>query len=140
MLTRVAAAFYNFTPILIPQEQTTAQVSVILDATKADTLIAAAGALPQGALDALNLYIIWVVEQTSRQMDFLEDPTDAPGSASWHDIIEKGAQIDRAVPPLPSTTESPPDLVSISQSNTKDSFEIKNYTQKVRLLFVYRIC
>lgn len=110
----------------------------MLAETKADVLVAPAGALPLKAL--VRKYaglkqVIWVVERTSRHMDWNEVPEGEGGKAEiavWHDIVE-----DKASASLELPTEIPggslPNVVMVEEDSMSalDSFEVVEFTQKV---------
>ena len=139
-LTSTAATFYGITPVLVPPEQPLDTLAGILRETRAEVLIAGAGALPLTEL--LQQYkslkqIIWVVERTSRHMDWNEIPEGVGGIADiavWHDIIE-----DKASAPSELPTEVPggtiPTILFVVEDglSAMDSYEIIEFTQKVRL-------
>jgi hypothetical protein len=89
-----ACAFYGLDAILIPYNQPHPEVIDLLKMTKADTLVAAAGSLPLG--DVTNGHksikqVIWVVEKTSRHMDWTEVPQDIGGQMDisvWHQLVQ----------------------------------------------------
>lgn len=131
-----ASAFYGFAPILIPQGQSPKSLGKILEAVNADTLVALAGSVPlQGLLQQyphLN-QVVWVVERTSRHMDWNEVPEGVGGKAEiavWHDIIEE--KRSSVSTDLPSDKE-PTKIVIASKdaSNKADSFEIVEFSQQV---------
>lgn len=106
--------------------------------TKADVLVAPAGAVPLKGL--LRKYpglqqVVWVVERSSRHMDWNEVPEGEGGKADiavWNDIID-----DKASASLELPTEIPggdvPNLVMVEEDSMSafDSFEIVEFTQKV---------
>ena len=104
-MNNIAATFYGFTPILIPQGQSLETLAKILTDTNADIFVAAAGAIP---LEGLLKYhsglkqVIWVAERSSRHMEWNEVPEGVGGKADiavWHEIIdEKGDSISSELP------------------------------------------
>ena len=106
--------------------------------SKADILIAGAGSLPLKEL--LPKYphlkqVIWVVERTSRHMDWNEVGEGEGGKADiavWHDIIDEKQ----------ASSELPGDILEGSATNilmvtedawsAMDSYEIRELTQAVR--------
>lgn len=138
LLTYTAATFYGLNPILIPPEQDLDTLAGILTETRAEVLIAGAGALSLNEL--LQKYrslkqIIWVVERTSRHMDWNEVPEGVGGKADiavWHDIIDEKASMPSELP-----TEIPggavPDVLCVVEDGISalDSYEIVTFTQKV---------
>lgn len=133
-----AATFYGLTPILVPQDQSLDMLAGILTETKADVLVAGAGAVPLNEL--LRHYpslkqVIWVVERTSRHMDWNEVPEGAGGKAdiaAWHDIIdEKGSTSAELPTEVPGGTL--PNIIMVAEDSMSafDSYEVVEFTQKV---------
>lgn len=137
ILTRYSAAvFYGFTPILIPQGMSQEQLIQYLLPIGPDCLLAPAGTLsPQILLQSCPSLkrFIWVVEETSRQMDWKASAEDGGVKlAVWHDIIEEKRQ--SASSELPSEPEGfgPPPIVAAWQGNKGPiHFEMVGYSQKV---------
>lgn len=94
-LTSQACAFYGLAPVLIPYNQPQEVVIQLLQQTNADSLIANAGSLSLVDLcqNVTNLRsITWVVEKTSRHMDWTGVPDGARDKvtvAVWHNLIEE---------------------------------------------------
>lgn len=108
----------------------------MLNASEIDGLVAAAGTLPLDDLasQVLKLRLItWVVEPSSRHMDWNERPTNASDRVVvnvWHDVIEenKASAISSFPPNIPG--ETLPDLVTIWQPNDNQSkATITTFTQ-----------
>ncbi|KAL8638342.1 MAG: hypothetical protein Q9228_004500 [Teloschistes exilis] len=135
LVTLFASAFHGFAPILIPQGQSPESLSKILEAANADTLVALAGSVPlQGLLQQYPhlKQVVWVVERTSRHMDWNEVPEGVGGKADiavWHDIVEE--KRSSVSTDLPSDKE-PTKIVIASKdaSNKADSFEIVEFSQQ----------
>lgn len=131
-----ASAYYGFTPILVPLGQSLEDLSSMLRAANADTLVTAAGSVPlQGLLEQHPdlKQVVWVVERTSRHMDWNEIPEGVGGKAEiavWHDIVEERRSSVSA--DLPDGKE-PTNVVVISKnaSNQPDGFEVVHFTQQV---------
>ena len=107
--------------------------------TGPDCLLAPAGILsPQTLLQSCPSLkrFIWVVEKTSRQMDWKASTADASVKfAVWNDIIEEKRQ--SASSKLPSEPEGfePPPVVAAWQGNKGPThFEIVGYSQKVSVV------
>ena len=135
-----AAVFYGFTPILVPKDQTLDNLAGILLETKADILIAGAGGVPLN--DLIRKYpnlkqVIWVVERTSRHMDWNEVPEGEGGKADiavWHDIIDEQTSSASDLPQeVPGGAN--PNIVTVAEDSTSafDSYEIVELTQKVAI-------
>ena len=135
---RSAAIFHGLTPILVPQDQSLANIAGILTETRADALVAGAGAVPLKEL--LRKYpslkqMIWVVERTSRHMDWNEVPEGEGGRAEiavWHDIVDEKNSASRELPTELSGGSLPNVAMVIEDGmSALDSYEIVEYTQKV---------
>ncbi|KAI9829669.1 MAG: hypothetical protein M1819_006040 [Sarea resinae] len=93
LTTVLAAAFYKFTPILIPHEQRLDSLVSLLQKTQPDVLIAEAGVVPLDELTKAypNLReVIWVVEKGSRHMGWNE-PNGMKGDVKvsiWHELLD----------------------------------------------------
>lgn len=138
LVTLFASAFYSFTPILIPQEQSLDDLGKMLRAANADVLVTAAGSVPLRGL--LEQYpglrqVIWVVEGTSRHMDWNEVPEGVGGKADiavWHDIVEEKRSAVSAEPPTETAGKPPPNVVIVSKNaaNRSTGFEVVEFTQQ----------
>lgn len=118
---RLACTFYGITPVLLPFNLPHAKAYELLNASEVDGMVAAAGTLP---LDDLAVQVpklrllTWVVESTSRHMDWNGVPTNASDRLTvsvWHDVIEENEP--RATSSLPANMpgETLSDLVTIWQ-------------------------
>lgn len=109
----------------------------MLKAASADTLITLAGSVPLQAL--LEQYpdlkqVVWVVEKTSRHMEWSEVPEGVGGKAEiavWHDIIEERRS---SVTGDLTNDKEPTNVIVISKnvSNPSTGFDIVEITQQVR--------
>lgn len=132
-----ASAFYGFTPILVPQGQSLEDLSAMLKAANADTLIALAGSVPLQALSEQYpglKQVVWLVERTSRHMEWSEVPEGVGGKAEiavWHDIVEERRS---SVSGDLISEKEPTNVVVISKdaSNKSTGFQIVEFTQQVR--------
>ncbi|KAL8894487.1 MAG: hypothetical protein Q9192_004283 [Flavoplaca navasiana] len=133
LVTLIASAFYGFTPILIPQEQPPETLSGILKTSRADALVTAAGSVPlQELLEQHSglKQVVWVVERTSRHMDWNEVPEGVGGKAEiavWHDIIEERKSSVSADLPTDDADKTPPNLIFISQGK---NYELVEFTHE----------
>ena len=105
----------------------------ILKKSRSEILIAPAGTVTPGNIAELSSTLkqtIWVVESTSRQMDWTQD-SSKKSTALWHEIIESNQK--QQFSDLPSTERDyqPPDILSVTPLPTPGSYEITTYTQKV---------
>ncbi|KAL8981336.1 MAG: hypothetical protein Q9177_005607 [Variospora cf. flavescens] len=135
LITLFASAFYGFTPILVPQGQSLEDLSTMLKAASVDTLVTLAGSVPLQAL--LEQYpdlkqVVWVVEKTSRHMEWSEVPEGVGGKAEiavWHDIIEERRS---SVTGDLTNDKEPTNVIVISKnvSNLSTGFDIVEITQQ----------
>ena len=136
-MNSLASAFYGLTPILIPQQKSLDTLAGILVETKADILVAGAGSLPLKEL--LPKYpnlkqVIWVVERTSRHMDWNEVAEGEGGKADiavWHDIIDKGQASSELPDDVPGGTVTNVVMVTEDAWSAMDSYELTEFTQAV---------
>ncbi len=117
----VACAFYHLTPILLPYNLPHPKVYELLHATSADGLISAAGNLPLDDLakQSTNLHLLtWVVEKTSRHMDWNGAPSSNLKVSVWHDVVEENTS---SAPQLPANDDlvTPAGLVVVWQNLRK---------------------
>ena len=105
---------------------------------KADVLLAPAGILSSQELLRYSpslKRIIWVVEKTSRQMDWMQGPQSPGGSVQidlWHDVVETTGQATSSDPPSEPTGFRVPNVISLFPKNGGADFSIMEYTQSVR--------
>ena len=137
-----AAAFYGFTPILIPQGRSIEKLADLLSRTQADVLVAPAGTIPLKELakhySSLK-QVVWVVERSSRHMDWNEVPEGVGGNAdvhAWHDIVDQKEELHSSEVPTDDSGSAPPNIVTIYQNHGKgvDDYEIVEFTSNVRFL------
>ncbi|KAH9882670.1 hypothetical protein J1614_000906 [Plenodomus biglobosus] len=129
-----AAAFYGFTPILIPYNQPHPTLVQLLVSTGADSLIAAAGSIPLAEVGkgASSLrQIVWTVEKTSRHMDWSEVPEGIGGKIDvsvWHELVqEHKASADIQ---LPENKDKAPSIAFLWQETVGKPAEIVDFTQQ----------
>ena len=136
-----AAAFYGLTIILIPQGQSREALTDFLRETNADILLAQAGTLSLNEL--MKSYsglrqVIWVVEKSSRHMDWKE-PSDYDHGritlATWHNLIEEQKGFASPDPPSNVPDFVLPNILAVWQRQTTASLpetdEVVEFTQKV---------
>lgn len=131
-----AAAFYRFTPILIPYNQPHPTLVELLQATGADSLIAQAGTIPLAdvsrAVPGLR-QIVWTVEKTSRHMDWSEVPEGIGGNVDvsvWHELVQDSKHTEDA---LPSGGAKAPGVVFLWQEAVGKPAEMVEFTQQASL-------
>ncbi|CBY00154.1 hypothetical protein LEMA_P012840.1 [Plenodomus lingam JN3] len=128
-----AAAFYGFTPILIPFNQPHPTLVDLLVSTGADALIAAAGSisLAEVGKGAPGLrQIVWTVEETSRHMDWSEVPQGIGGKIDvsvWHELVLE--QKTSAVQ-LPANKDKAPSVAFVWQEAPGKAAEVVEFTQQ----------
>lgn len=131
-----SCSFYGLTPILIPYDHPTTEIIGLLQKTKADVLIAEAGSLPleEVAKKHKSLkQVIWVVEKTSRHMDWTEVPKDIGGNIDvsvWHQLVQDHQDVSTAeIPDIKS--EELGKIVTICANKPGSEERIVEFTQKV---------
>ncbi|KAI9760509.1 MAG: hypothetical protein M4579_001594 [Chaenotheca gracillima] len=133
--TVFASAFHQFTPILLPYDQSKETVIKFLQSTKPDLLVAAAGVFPLS--DIVAKYpglkkVIWVVEQGSRHMDWSQDADSSnksTGVSTWHDIIGDGKSSEASELPPRQKDDHVSGLVTIWQKSKNDPGQAVEYSQ-----------
>ena len=140
LISDTASAFYSFIPVLVPRVQSLELLGDMLKTTHVDTLIAAAGSVPlQGLLEQHPglKQVVWVVERTSRHMDWNEVPEGFGGNAEiavWHEIIEERKALVSADPPTDNVEKAATNVISVSQSASGKEFEVVEFTQQVLMI------
>ena len=136
LATLFACSFYGLSPVLIPYNQPHNKVVEQLAATKADALVAQAGSLPLEEVGVAYKglkQVIWVVEKTSRHVDWTEVPRDVGGGMDvgmWHQIVQDSS--DASIGSLPDIKSNElPNVVTIWLGKTDSTPQIVEFTQKV---------
>ncbi|KAI7211750.1 acetyl-CoA synthetase-like protein [Hortaea werneckii] len=107
LTTIFACAFYGISPILLPYNLPHQKAFELITATSADALVCEAGNLPLEDLakQCPNLRLLtWVVEKTSRHVDWNGSPTNSKNNLNvsvWHELVEL-APSSIATAPLPA--------------------------------------
>ncbi|RMY15107.1 hypothetical protein D0868_01068 [Hortaea werneckii] len=107
LTTIFACAFYGLSPILLPYNLPHQKAFELINATSADALVCEAGNLPLEDLakQCPNLRLLtWVVEKTSRHVDWNGGPTNSKNNLNvsvWHELVES-APSSIATAPLPA--------------------------------------
>ncbi|KAI7696453.1 acetyl-CoA synthetase-like protein, partial [Hortaea werneckii] len=107
LTTIFACAFHGLSPILLPYNLPHQKAFDLINATSADALVCEAGNLPLEDLakQCSNLRLLtWVVEKTSRHVDWNGGPTSSKNNLNvsvWHELVES-ASSSIAPAPLPS--------------------------------------
>ena len=105
----------------------------VLNETEADVIFALAGAVSLSDLkkNSANLKeTIWVVEQTSRHMDFMEPEIDS-NSSEYHGLIEKHKDSANSELPTDVDINNAPNVISIWQGKDQTAYEIVEFAQSV---------
>nr|POE87397.1 hypothetical protein CFP56_29986 [Quercus suber] len=134
LMTIFACSFYGLTPVLLPYNLPHPKVYELLNAVGADALVCAAGNLPLDDLASSCKplrQLTWVVEKTSRHMDWNGVPDAAADRLKvnvWHDVIEDRRAAATSTMPSDIT---PGDLISVWQpTDPAQKAEIVTFTQK----------
>ncbi|KAI7702443.1 acetyl-CoA synthetase-like protein, partial [Hortaea werneckii] len=107
LTTIFACAFNGLSPVLLPYNLPHQKASELINATSADALVCEAGNLPLEDLakQCSNLRLLtWVVEKTSRHVDWNGGPTNSKNNLNvsvWHELVES-APSSIATAPLPA--------------------------------------
>lgn len=112
----------------------------ILHRSHADALIAPAGTVQVEhlAMSCPNLkHTIWVVEPSSRHMDFKATPSTTKTAVEWHEIIKQTGS--DATSSLPSAEESTtlPNIICVLRSASSTAHNAVEYTQRVSISVLY---
>ena len=131
------AAFYGFSPVLIPYNQPHPALIKLLNETGADSLIAQAGSLPLAdigkGVPSLR-QVILTVEKTSRHMDWNEVPEGIGGKIDvsvWHELVQD--QKTRSSTELPQNESGPKpgNLIFVWQEKPGKEADIVEFSQNV---------
>jgi hypothetical protein len=131
-----ACSFYGLSPILIPYNQSHHKVVEQLASTKADSLIAQAGSVPLEEVlkKHKNLkQVIWVVEKTSRHVDWTEVPRDVGGQLDvcmWHQLVQDHQDISSSSMP-DIKPDDLPNIITIWLDKPGFAAQVIEFTQKV---------
>lgn len=137
MQTLTAGSFYGFEIVLIPHNLPAATLSSHLQNSKADALIAEAGAVDLSLVTKGNKQVsavIWVAKYGNRHMDWHEVPKDVRGTLEvsvWHELAEEGKDLAGFdVPEYDPTTPAP--AVHTIWPSDSQSGEFIDFKQEVR--------
>ncbi|PIA91411.1 hypothetical protein CB0940_09826 [Cercospora beticola] len=119
--TIFACAFHGLSPVLLPYNVPHPKVYELLNATGADALVANAGTIPLDDLtkscQQLRL-VTWVVERTSKHMDWNGVPDHAQGRLQvsvWHDLVDENKSSAGAQLPSNESGDKPGDVIFVWQ-------------------------
>lgn len=143
----LACSFYGLTPVLLPYNLPHLRIYELLKTTEATCLICAAGNIPLDdvAEACPNIRLLtWVVEKTSRHMDWNGVPESAQGRLSvsvWHDLVEEGLETATSDLPSNDTGDAVGSIITIwlnihdpSLPATITSFSHANFTSSIASL------
>ena len=106
----------------------------ILHSTNADFLIAPAGTVPieHLAMSCPNLkHSIWVVEKSSRHLDFKSTPNNTQTAVEWHEIVRQATlESSRGLTSFDKATTIP-NVISILKGRETTSYQVVESTQQV---------
>ncbi|KAF2455592.1 hypothetical protein BDY21DRAFT_289228 [Lineolata rhizophorae] len=129
-----AGSFFGFDTILVPYNQPPEALTSLLRETEADSLIAEAGSLPLEDVgkDVPNLHqVVWVVEKTSRHVDWSEVPAGVGGKIDvvvWHELSreQNGSSAEL---PADDSKQTPGGIVAVWQVAPGAQSEIVEFSQ-----------
>lgn len=110
----------------------------MLQRSGADSLIAEAGSIPLSdvAQGVPNLkQAIWVVEKTSRHVDWNEVPEGAGGKvevSTWHELVQDHVASASLELPQYSTSDKAANIITVWQDREGGEGEVVEFTQQVR--------
>ena len=122
--------------MLLPYNQPHAYIVTLLQVSRATCLVASAGSLPldlvcSGASGVKQ--ITWVVEESSKQMDWAGVPDSIQGKATvsvWHDLVRENK--DKVSPEVPDFNDAiPGDLWTVWQATRNSSPQLVPFNQQV---------
>lgn len=126
LLTRIiACSFYGISPILLPYNLPHPAAYALINATTADGLVCAAGSLPlDGVAKECSKIrsLVWVVEKTSRHMDWHGVPHFAKNRLTvnvWHDVVQENLSKTDDDLPTNASGDAPTDIITFWDSPTK---------------------
>ncbi|MCJ1403006.1 hypothetical protein MMC11_006228 [Xylographa trunciseda] len=127
-----AAAYNGIVPILVPQHLSFETLADVLHSTNADILIAPAGTVPAEHL-AMSCpkvkQAIWVVEETSRHMDFGVNPSKTQTAVEWHEIVGD-VDLNSNAPSDLLSTGGTPAIICIYPRKKPTTYDVVEFSQK----------
>ena len=132
LLTIFAAVFYGFHPVLIPYGIPQDVVFKLVNVSTADFLIAEAGTVSLNDVKSKCKDVrqmMYVVEKTSRHMDWREDDQKVTTS-TWHDTVQEKSSSETAELPSNSQVERPQDVATVWLNKTNTSGEMVSFSQR----------
>ncbi|RMY44692.1 hypothetical protein D0863_16176 [Hortaea werneckii] len=136
LTTIFACAFHGLSPILLPYNLPHPKAFELINATSADALVCEAGNLPLEDLakQCPNLRLLtWVVEKTSRHVDWNGSPTGSKNNLKvsvWHELVESApSSIATAALPANQAGERLSNIITVWQpADPQSKPEITNFT------------
>ena len=131
LLSIFLAAFYGFTPILLPYGIPNVPALELAASCKADVVIAEAGTIPLTDIKTKCKdvkQVLWVVEKTSRHMDWNQNESNIR-STTWHDLVEGSKSVSEETP-VHSDGQKAPGIVTIWLNKTSTSGDIVSFSQQ----------
>lgn len=126
-----AAAFYGFTPVLIPYGLPEDVVIQLIQLANAEFVVGTAGSIPSDEMRKHCKMIkgaLWIVDRANREVDFTE-----PGKNvhAWHEILEKYGSETTSDLPENVAEQSPPGITSIWLAENPKHGELVTFAQSV---------
>lgn len=118
--------------MLLPYDQPESSITRLVQLGGADTLITEAGSVSETSIKEKCpgvKKVIWVVEKTSRQMDW-SDPDQ--GLYCWHELVEQRSATATSKLPDDAEGDNAPDLMTVWLNDGSASGELVSFSQKVK--------
>ncbi|PSK36594.1 hypothetical protein B9Z65_1777 [Elsinoe australis] len=123
--TILACGFYGLSPVLLPYNQPHGVIVDLIEKIGSDCLVAAAGSLPLDLLEKSKInHVTWVVEKTSRHMDWTAGKSSASLSV-WHELVAQSSVSSE----LPKDDTKPGNLTQIWMTKQGTPGKITEFTQ-----------
>ncbi|KAI9892198.1 MAG: hypothetical protein M1814_001657 [Vezdaea aestivalis] len=135
LVTIFATLFHGQVPILVPYNLPHANTVDLLEVSKADLLVAAAGSLPLQELVSASpkvKHIVWVTDQGNRHMGWSDVPAHISGAIDisvWQEVIEDRAAAETGALPDALNDAQSPTVVSFWSSTSEKPFEMVEFSQ-----------
>jgi acyl-CoA synthetase (AMP-forming)/AMP-acid ligase II len=128
----IAGATYGFSVILIPFDQPHETIIDLLHQTSAEVLIAEAGSLPLSSVVAEVGSVkgaVWVVERTSRHIEWKEVPSEIGGKVDisvWHELVDDHS--NESGPVLPEAAAESGAIITVWQDKPGSTAEVVSFS------------
>lgn len=133
LATLFAGAFYGFNVVIIPHNLPSESLATYLKQTKADFLVAEAGAVDLSILVNARTSlknIVWVAKGASQHLDWTHGPEEIGGDievAAWHELVkERSSSVSAELPP--SDLDTPTPSVTTLWATSKGPGSFTEYT------------